>query len=467
MGGADRDDGRMTRELLPPPGIRVLRVLERGPRTERVLVHVEGDEGAGPAELVRIIDSAAIDGMRRAISALDRLHVVGLGGLLDVVDDGGVPAVLVSYQRGRFISELLVTRASWRAGEAVSALLTLAEAVDRMHDAGVAHGAIGPGRVMFTGSGSVLVDFDLAELFTPGAPEVVREGVEAVVRDRDALRELAVEVLARVEGARAAAAQDLRAQLGEASSAHLTSVLKSGLAQLAAATPVGLHDPGEEFDAGRPTPQIDRTHLSDSTIRPGHAGARFWAGLHGDDLASRMLSAWEALRAAFMRMPSVRRRLVVGGGAAIGVAGILLAAIPPPHEEKSGRPADVPSAQASGEFDPDPEASSAAGSHDDPAAAVIALLLRREECFRELSVLCLDEVDQLGSAALASDRDALLDLREGREAAAPEVAAVRPRVVERLGDSALVEVGDETAPASLLVMRSEAGWRIRDWVVGG
>jgi hypothetical protein len=45
--------------------------------------------------------------------------------------------------------------------------------------------------------------------------------------------------------------------------------------------------------------------------------------------------------------------------------------------------------------------------------------------------------------------------------------AVDARLVERLGNSALVEVGSETAPASLLLMRSEAGWRIRDWVASG
>jgi hypothetical protein len=39
-------------------------------------------------------------------------------------------------------------------------------------------------------------------------------------------------------------------------------------------------------------------------------------------------------------------------------------------------------------------------------------------------------------------------------------------LVERLGDSALVGLGNgpETTPASTLVMRGEAGWRIRAYL---
>jgi hypothetical protein len=41
-----------------------------------------------------------------------------------------------------------------------------------------------------------------------------------------------------------------------------------------------------------------------------------------------------------------------------------------------------------------------------------------------------------------------------------------PVLVERLGDSALLDLGDvpETQPASSLVMRGEAGWRIRAYL---
>jgi hypothetical protein len=37
-------------------------------------------------------------------------------------------------------------------------------------------------------------------------------------------------------------------------------------------------------------------------------------------------------------------------------------------------------------------------------------------------------------------------------------------VVERLGDSVLVDLDPESQPASVLLMKGEAGWRIRDYV---
>jgi hypothetical protein len=117
--------------------------------------------------------------------------------------------------------------------------------------------------------------------------------------------------------------------------------------------------------------------------------------------------------------------------------------------------------------EPRATATHAAIAGDDPVAAALALLERRGGCFAELSVLCLEHVDQQGSSALTADRAAIQQLRDGDEADYATAKADQARLVERLGDSALVEVGPETAPASLLLMRSEAGWRIRDWVASG
>src|SRR5690606_29934069 len=102
---------------------------------------------------------------------------------------------------------------------------------------------------------------------------------------------------------------------------------------------------------------------------------------------------------------------------------------------------------------------------DDPLLAVVQLLKKRESCFRELSLLCLEDVNQSGSAALASDRGAMAAMRDGSATVErPSVDPTGAVMVERLGDSVLIEIGPQTAPASLLLMRSEAGWRIRDWV---
>ena len=99
--------------------------------------------------------------------------------------------------------------------------------------------------------------------------------------------------------------------------------------------------------------------------------------------------------------------------------------------------------------------------------ALIALLDARERCIRDLSVLCLDDVGQIASAALAADQDLVRRLQSGEESSLPWVVSrAQLSISERLGDSVLLTVDDaeDSEPASILMMRSEAGWRIRDYL---
>jgi hypothetical protein len=104
---------------------------------------------------------------------------------------------------------------------------------------------------------------------------------------------------------------------------------------------------------------------------------------------------------------------------------------------------------------------------DDPIAAVVTLLRIRDGCVADRSVLCLDAVGQVGSSALDDDQRLVRTLQDGAESPEPFlVDAAQVSLVERLGDTALVELADvaETQPASILMMRTEAGWRIRDYL---
>ena len=104
---------------------------------------------------------------------------------------------------------------------------------------------------------------------------------------------------------------------------------------------------------------------------------------------------------------------------------------------------------------------------DDPVAALAVLLEQRERCVRDLSVLCLDGVLQAGSAAMARDAALIGEVQSGGEIGAHAViTAVEATLVERLGDSALVSLGDvpKSQPASTLLMKGEAGWRIRGYL---
>lgn len=98
----------------------------------------------------------------------------------------------------------------------------------------------------------------------------------------------------------------------------------------------------------------------------------------------------------------------------------------------------------------------------DPEAALRALLRIREQCLLEISVSCLAAVVQTGSSA---ERDAIATLvGDSGEAVplAPLPDEFRVIAVDRLGDSILFRVeAAETTPASVLVIRTEAGWRIR------
>lgn len=126
-----------------------------------------------------------------------------------------------------------------------------------------------------------------------------------------------------------------------------------------------------------------------------------------------------------------------------------------PEPAGSADPAGAPSLQA-----------------DDPAAAVLDLLRLREACLAETSVLCLDGVDQAGSVVMAADGYLVRELQatdaERAPARQPPVATLSATVRERSGNAALVALSGATPdsgytqPASALVIKGEAGWRLRE-----
>ena len=97
---------------------------------------------------------------------------------------------------------------------------------------------------------------------------------------------------------------------------------------------------------------------------------------------------------------------------------------------------------------------------DDAFAAAAVLLRARITCVREPSTSCLAAVDQDGSPAAVEDAQVMTD---------PSAAAalVLPTTVEselqRLGEAVLLACRTaDDEPASVLVVRTEAGWRLRE-----
>jgi hypothetical protein len=104
---------------------------------------------------------------------------------------------------------------------------------------------------------------------------------------------------------------------------------------------------------------------------------------------------------------------------------------------------------------------------DDPVSALKLLLPFRAACIRDRSVVCLDGVDEKSSAASTGDAAIVQSIEAGGEVPpGSAVVASKPGLIERLGDSALISLGTKSTPASALMIKVEAGWRIRSFLSG-
>jgi hypothetical protein len=208
-----------------------------------------------------------------------------------------------------------------------------------------------------------------------------------------------------------------------------------------------------------------RMPTAEPVVEPTGGGLGLFPALAMPDWVERLLERHEPLvRVALVRARALRgsvRPRVWVPAVVVGVALIAAVALVPAGDSRA-EPEAVGTAEPNTTALTEPEA-----AQNDPAQAAVELLADRDRCLRELSVLCLDGVGQAGSAALAADQQLVRELQAGGEL--PEPFLVLPdqvTVVERLGDSALVSLGDvaDSEPASLLLMQGEAGWRIRGYL---
>jgi tRNA A-37 threonylcarbamoyl transferase component Bud32 len=401
-------------------GFRLVRKLGAGSRADVFLGHagVESPRTAAIKVFRPETAVASIDAEVRALSLASHAHTLALRDL-STGEDGRPALVLERLELGN-LSHLLTTR-SLSAGEAVTILAPLCAAVGAMHESGVAHGRIASSRVLFRESGApVLCGFGHA---TFGG-----DGVEA---DNRALAALASGVLERVVG-------------GESVRDWLASLV---------GYPRGFGERLSErvFDLAEPQPVRFAPDPIGTELVPARALG----------VAAPVVESVETPRAgrlAFLdpyltRIPDRFRKprylaIVV---AALTVI-IAIAVVP------SGEPAAAPVVTASTAPPATPIVD------DDPVAAFGLLIETRNQCIRDLSVLCLDAVLQQGSAAMADDLALIRSIEKGD---GPEaVLSVSDiSLVERIGDAALV--GYSTAngePASALLVKGEAGWRIRSYV---
>lgn len=270
------------------------------------------------------------------------------------------------------------------------------------------------------------------------------------------------------------------------------------------AAPVPLPTPVGPAGLGRASVPLEAGEaLLDGALAPVRPA---WAAvLPESDLVEIALDWWDAVRRVSVRerLTAVRPRfwvvgaLVVVSAAAAGIA--LPSETPPPgSRDDSAGPAASESAPAwmptsaspaDGQGSPSgPVVGSPSGTSDrgggaqeaseapvaadvdeaavlagDDAAGATAVLLRaRQLCLRDATPSCLASVDQAGSPAAARDAVVLDD--PGAASRLPLPVRVTAEV-QRLGDTVLFDAaGEDDEPASVLVVRTEAGWRLREVV---
>ncbi len=495
-------------------GYRVLRSLARDAAAELLLGFrdpdgetADDDERREPA-MAALAMTVALkvvpatpqrwDAVLGVLEALERARGEHVVDLLDLdADDDAICLVFERLPNGS-LAEILALRDHLDAGEVVTVVAPVAEAVRRMHVAGIAHGAVGTRTVMFRADGApVLIGFGAASLFPPGSPEVLLERVDGVGADRRALRELACLLLSRVVGPRARAARGLVEELEACPEDLVLDVLRGRLFEIAAAIPVRffVDDVASQAVATRLVPLSAPL----GTELHGADDARgIFSRIVPDAWAQRVLDAVDGSPAApvlaagarrWRNWSPARRRGALGAVAAAVALATALAVVPnAPRDAASAAQTPRPSASASGSPAGSATASGEMGTEDavaadDPLAAAVALVEVRDRCLRSLSQLCLDRVDQQDSGALRDDRETIRAAQQGGELPGPLVgdgSELAPELVERLGDTALVRLAVAASatepsspsattrlqrePASLLLVKGEAGWRIRDVV---
>jgi hypothetical protein len=421
LSGLDRlepplvDAGAMTADSIA--GYRIIRRLGSGSRADVYLGHAgEGNRVAAIKVFRAGAAAASIDAELRALGAASHAHTVQLRDVATGPD--GLPVLVLERLELGSLAQLLAQRAQLAPGEAVTILAPLAAAVTAMQSTGVVHGAISATRVLFRESGApVLSGFGHASL---GASSDV---------DRRALAALALTVLERVRQA-----GELRAWLQSllSFSPSFADQLAERVFGLAEAAPVRFDADSTAVEAVPP-----RTTVAEPVEVPEPAAQRWWQP-YADAVVERVPERF--------RRP---RWLAAGAGALTLLVAI---SVPAGGHADELRPTAAPTVTASGPV-----------VEDDPVAAFSTLSRVRNDCIHELSILCLDAVLQPDSSAMDDDIELIRAIERGDAS----TAAITPKDItlgERIGDVALLSYLDNGKPASVLLVRTEAGWRIRGYL---
>ncbi|KQM83513.1 hypothetical protein [Agromyces sp. Leaf222] len=458
------------------------------------------------------------------LDAMHAVPGAGLPTLLDVAttDSGGRVAV-VERIGGATVAQVIHER-SLEPGEAVTLIAPVVAGIARLAEAGFVHGRLAPSDVQLDSSGRPrLLGLGGLEPL-PGdhasATMLRRTGLDALTAYVDQ-----VVGAVRPVGVFDAAVDLAKTALATRPFSPFERDLEQALFRAAAPAPVAGLPPVRELrlPARVLAPQAPEPVEAAATAGPGAKRMRR-RGLPGQAESRRLTSGLfdlaevpvpliehlaesaDADRVATVRRRATawvgaRRRPVVVGALLGAAALVLLLTVVPSagggtdgnqgatasadagravagaaeDAEADGDPAatstpnagavtDAESSVDEGEADDDEAGSPGEGlESQDPVVGARSLLQLRESCFAELDPSCVASYVQPGSPLEDADWNLMLAARDGAggvEAYDPE----RMEVVTEMGAAVLVQVArvDDEEPASLLVVRSEAGWRLRE-----
>jgi hypothetical protein len=463
-------------------GYRVVRKLGEGARADVFLGVADTPVAAERSVAIKVFRASVSEAdILNELEALDRAPRSHCAHLIDVsTGTNGLPiAILPKLARGS-LGSMLHRRGSVTPGEAVTVLAPLARAVVELHARGIAHTALGASSVHFADDGSPhLLGFGHAALFAAAAPPAALDAHEGVRQDRRALAQLARLVFDSADPS----VRELMHWLDTtdaASSATFAEDLEERLFDVCAPLPVDLDRDGA---LGRRTALSPLSPVVPARVQAGAPGRRSnsltqqRARGRREAISDRLLgpSPLAAVRErAADSLRAVRARWWVA--IALIIVGLVAATLLLPSEGSRSATAPVAVAERRGDNDHPAAAPTAGGAsneaqpaaaelEDDPAGALPVLLAERARCFETASIGCLDSVDQAGSGLLAADSAAIKEQGPGSVDVAGSAVALSsiasPTVTETLGEFTLVQFVVNDKPASALLVRTEAGWRLR------
>jgi hypothetical protein len=444
------------------------------------------------------------------------------GRVADLHDVASLPdgriCLVLEYLSGPTLARVLAADRPLSPGEVVTALAPIVQAVAELYDLGLVQYRIIPPSVRFDEIGRARLGglrgiIDLPEPGKDRAAAVATAWTSLISLCRTVAARASEEQRAKLEAVLAAARAPSGAD-GSTSFRDAAMFLERALFAWSPAAPIGLApQPGAAGGAGAVTgllrvaasgqsgPVGDGPGEHALTVRRIEAvlemrpvdALRRWAG--------RAIARRGERRRGWMKRVSGRGPVLYGAAilAAASVGSALAASMPSPG------PLTAPAApsgaiQTDGTRNPAPTMTQAVAERadagriaeeqahqldqavllaDDPAMAASVLLRLRAACLAKASIDCLATIDQPESPALAldsafvtsasqSDSDDQNDQNDQNDLPAQQAAGIPPPVelilVDRIGDLALL--ADRSGPgndqpASVLLVKGEAGWRVR------